>query len=1801
MISLITRIQVEGNDTVSFINGTNYVQGMSQIMPQVPTYISYAYDSITITQDGSKPFQFSVYTVTEVGGNTFNTLNFQDAAAVVQAKTIEIYRLLVTSIFKGCCECGNAEPECSIQYTSGDGVDPGTLLIDGAATRINYFTANNQDFTGFWPIIQDGSWIFIFSKTDPTVYGVFQLSNYSDGGTFAQFDITLLAGTNAFPEGTELCVDVTSVGGSLVQGWQDTLIVDSVLTQDNTVDGGNFDFVFDNNNSFVINSPGGSIETDSGGSSLIAGSQSITVNVGYIDIITPDYASASTGWVLALDASGHVEYVEAGTGTISSIGLFMPPAFTVSTPNPLTSNGSFTVTGAGTDLQYIDGTGNLQTFPTYTVENGLHAFGGVPGEAPPDPFLFHLGGLLIEDTLITATNGLTEYVLGVAGTVNQDTRQPFAVSNLGLGGAAVFADYGAGFRPNPTVQMLTDNDLYQPILELTMQGNLPNLAPILANRISLLRLKYDGAPANARTAMDFSFRNNDPNPNLDWFPAVQLTAEVTNFTVNNETANLELMIFQGGSQQVKLIMEGKGQLWLNEYGANVFSDGTTNINNALTYVLSVDNLGRVWKKLSTGGGTVTSVGATGLLTTTATNPFTTSGIVTSQMASGFLVGRYSPGTGVFQQITIGDGLTLSASGELSADGGGATYDSAQGVYKNTFLANDTFELGMDSPIGAFGTIPFLTDRYVDVNTFSFNISSQASNRFRFLASGQLQMLEYNNSTAFDAASGPSVGVLNVDNAGNVFVGTGGGGTYDSDEGIYNDSDVFKLGAPSGSQAGIAFSIDRFIDTTDKSLQMEGSATILKTIQNSAAPLTTNGTFLSTASAGGSSYAGVFTGYEFAALLAYSVGVDSYALEVTNAGAGANSFAAFFQCDAGGGIQVVSSSNSTLQINGGSTVTPAIYPILYLENLSNLITPANGEGVSITMSPGTDAFSTIDVGASLNAVISDIGTPAGNDSVVDFRVDTLYFGTVQEHTSFIGDGQLRLHEYGQTPANFPDPSPVWALGVDASGNVVEFAPSGGGTTYTVNNGLTENPADNFQLGGLLIQDTVVSGSANTWDLTFDELNEFYVNGNNKMQITSTDAIGDFSQCYVAPFAAQLLNVTAGFASSTISAEAGLASMEATPVKILLNATEMQLKTPAVAASTAVNGQVLTLLDATTGEAEWANGGGGTTYTVNNGLTESPADNFQLGGTLIQDTTINGTNAYNLDFVDLQSSTNNALESYQFSTSALGNNASLSLNSLANVSRFSHEDNTTSVVSAIELVGTELRVQTPLYASKTAGDVLTLMDATTGEAEWQPAPSGGIPFAVATAFSATPNTYTTTIPGVTGYTDGDAYIIRFNTGNESGATLNINGIGAKSLHYNNAGALIGGDIWDGAEMLCIFNFLNDSFDCIGTSPNSLYAYVTNDEATSITKGQAVYAFSGVGNRMTVKLARANTDATSAQTIGIVFSTSIGANQRGIILIQGYLTGLTQFPTATWTDGDPVYLSPTTPGAFSQTKPLAPSHLVYLGVCATASNGSAGRMYVRVQNGYEMNELHDVASTGAVNNDILYRDTTVTPNLWKPASISTILGYTPQAAITGAATTITTSDLTVNRALISNASGKVAVSGSTVGYNLTTLTDPSAVRFLRINNDNTVTARTAAEMVSDLGIGSGSVSVLGQFTNGDTIPASVTRFGTLFSGSPNPNATTDVVRRTPMVTSGTLSRLYIMTNTAQPATGSLICTLRKNSVDQVMTITIAAGSAAGVFTDLVNSISVVAGDLIGMKFQNNATTVSAAILNNQALLTI
>ena len=70
----------------------------------------------------------------------------------------------------------------------------------------------------------------------------------------------------------------------------------------------------------------------------------------------------TAGQLLSSTATG-TQWVNVAAQGVTSVGLSMPAAFTVAN-SPITQSGTLTVTGAGTAAQYINGLGNLVTFPT---------------------------------------------------------------------------------------------------------------------------------------------------------------------------------------------------------------------------------------------------------------------------------------------------------------------------------------------------------------------------------------------------------------------------------------------------------------------------------------------------------------------------------------------------------------------------------------------------------------------------------------------------------------------------------------------------------------------------------------------------------------------------------------------------------------------------------------------------------------------------------------------------------------------------------------------------------------------------------------------------------------------------------------------------------------------------------------------------------------------------------------------------------------------------------------------------------------------------------------------------------------------------------------------------------------------------------------------------------------------------------------------------------------------------------------------------------------------------------------------
>jgi hypothetical protein len=144
---------------------------------------------------------------------------------------------------------------------------------------------------------------------------------------------------------------------------------------------------------------------------------------------------------------------------------------------------------------------------------------------------------------------------------------------------------------------------------------------------------------------------------------------------------------------------------------------------------------------------------------------------------------------------------------------------------------------------------------------------------------------------------------------------------------------------------------------------------------------------------------------------------------------------------------------------------------------------------------------------------------------------------------------------------------------------------------------------------------------------------------------------------------------------------------------------------------------------------------------------------------------------------------------------------------------------------------------------------------------------------------------------------------------------------------------------------------------------YEYVTNRNASTLSKGSVVYISGAQGNRPAVALALANADSTSAVTFGIL-AEDIASMANGYAITNGLLTNLN---TTGFAEGAALYLSPTVSGAVISSKPQAPSHSVLVGFCVR-SHASAGEILVKIQNGVELDELHDVRITSAQNNDII-----------------------------------------------------------------------------------------------------------------------------------------------------------------------------------------------------------------------------------------
>jgi len=194
------------------------------------------------------------------------------------------------------------------------------------------------------------------------------------------------------------------------------------------------------------------------------------------------------------------------------------------------------------------------------------------------------------------------------------------------------------------------------------------------------------------------------------------------------------------------------------------------------------------------------------------------------------------------------------------------------------------------------------------------------------------------------------------------------------------------------------------------------------------------------------------------------------------------------------------------------------------------------------------------------------------------------------------------------------------------------------------------------------------------------------------------------------------------------------------------------------------------------------------------------------------------------------------------------------------------------------------------------------------------------------------------------------------------------------------------------------------------------VVNKTGADLTEAayQCVRISGAQGQRPKVALAQADNDANSGDTIGLVTET-IANNLEGFVTTSGIVRDINttgSLQSETWLDGDILYLSGTTAGRVTNIKPTAPIHTVIVGFVIHA-HVTQGKIFVKVDNGYEIDELHNVQITPTVlAGSLLIYDATV--GVWKNARLtagSNIAITNADGSITIATGASITSDLKNN----------------------------------------------------------------------------------------------------------------------------------------------------------------------------------------------
>uniref|UniRef100_UPI004047FB09 hypothetical protein n=1 Tax=Yoonia sp. TaxID=2212373 RepID=UPI004047FB09 len=241
-----------------------------------------------------------------------------------------------------------------------------------------------------------------------------------------------------------------------------------------------------------------------------------------------------------------------------------------------------------------------------------------------------------------------------------------------------------------------------------------------------------------------------------------------------------------------------------------------------------------------------------------------------------------------------------------------------------------------------------------------------------------------------------------------------------------------------------------------------------------------------------------------------------------------------------------------------------------------------------------------------------------------------------------------------------------------------------------------------------------------------------------------------------------------------------------------------------------------------------------------------------------------------------------------------------------------------------------------------------------------------------------------------------------------------------------------------------------------PNELgfknFWLVKNQTGSTITKGSIVYANGTVGasGRITIDKFIADGSIDAKYLLGIT-AHDLSNGEDGYVISFGKIRKVN---TDTFAAGAILYPSPTVAGVWTDVEPVAPNIDMPIGFCIN-SHANNGTIAIKVESGYKLHELHDLAITSPVEKASLY----YSGGLWRDTTEALLVSDTSAFAqdnqISGTSGQV--AYFNSNNSVVSDTALRWSAANKSLGINMTTV--PSGASLIIKNSQEPVRSTVVA----------------------------------------------------------------------------------------------------------------------------------------------